>query len=121
MLGGNFLLAKNQSRYAPQAKNPTGEAHEDVGFYSFDTTAKAIVFRQFHIEGFVNHYAAPLDMLNGDVLILTTVAIENIPAGYRARETYSFLGNDRFEERFELAEPGSDAFTTYSLNRLQRV
>ena len=33
-------------------------------------------------------------------------AIENIPAGWRAREIYTILNNDEFKERFELAEPG---------------
>ena len=35
-----------------------------------------------------------------------TESIENIPAGWRARETYVTHGPDEFEEIFELAEPG---------------
>jgi len=31
-----------------------------------------------------------------------------IPAGYRARETYTILSEDEFTERFEIAEPGKD-------------
>ena len=53
-------------------------------------------------------------------LVLTTEAIENIPAGWRARETYVFTGSDQVEEIFELAEPGKD-FAAYSRNRLTRV
>ena len=51
--------------------------------------------------------------------MFTTEAIENIPPGWRARETY-VIGADRLEEIFELAEPGKD-FAVYSRNRLTRA
>ncbi len=40
-------------------------------------------------------------------------------AGWRARETYTRTGPDRFTERFELAEPGKD-FEQYSETSLRR-
>ncbi len=52
--------------------------------------------------------------------MFTTEAIENIPSGWRARETYVIHGTDEFEEIFELAAPGKD-FETYSHARLKRV
>jgi hypothetical protein len=52
--------------------------------------------------------------------VLTTEAIENIPAGWRARETYILTETDQLEEVFELAPPGKD-FELYSRNRLTRV
>jgi hypothetical protein len=119
-LGGRFLMARHTSRYARQPKNPKGEVHEDLGFFSFDSAAKAIVFRQFHTEGFVNHYVALAAALSGDVLVLETTAIENIPVGFKARETFTFKGPDAFEELFEIAEPGK-AYTTYSINRFRRA
>jgi hypothetical protein len=118
VLGARFVHVKNVSVYPPQAKNPKGERHEDLGFFSYDSARKAIVFRQFHVEGFVNQYL--LDAASSpDRLVFTTEAIENIPAGWRARETY-VIGTDRLEEIFELAEPGQD-FAVYSRNRLTRV
>ena len=118
VLGGRFIQVKNVSVYPPQAKNPKGERHEDVGFFSYDNARKAIVFRQFHVEGFVNQYV--LDAASSpDRLVFTTEAIENIPAGWRARETY-VIAADRLEEVFELAEPGKD-FAVYSRNRLTRA
>jgi hypothetical protein len=89
--------------------------HEDRGFISYDAGRKVFVFRQFHREGFVNTYAAPPD---GRPLVFTSEAIENIPPGWRARETYRFEGADLVEV-FELAEPGQD-FAVYSEARLQR-
>jgi hypothetical protein len=116
--GTRFVQVKNVSVYPPQAKNPKGERHEDLGVFSYDTARKTIVFRQFHVEGFVNQYL--LDAASSpDRLVFTTEAIENIPAGWRARETY-VIGTDRLEEIFELAEPGQD-FAVYSRNRLTRV
>lgn len=53
-------------------------------------------------------------------LVFTTEAIENIPAGWRARETCVVHGRDEFEEIFELAEAGKP-FELYSRARLKRV
>ena len=39
------------------------------------------------------------------ILVFVSEAIENIPSGYRARETYTILSDDQFMERFEIAQP----------------
>jgi hypothetical protein len=119
VLGGKFIRVQNQSVYAPQEKNPKGETHDDVGMISFDKTRKRAVLRQFHVEGFVNQYVSDLAESVG-VIVFTSEAIENIPAGFRARESYKRLGPDEFEEVFELAEPGKE-FEAYSRARLKRV
>jgi hypothetical protein len=49
-----------------------------------------------------------------------TEAIENLPSGWRARETYVLLGPDEFEEVFELAEAGQQ-FEVYSRSRFKRA
>ena len=118
-LGSRFIRLRNRNVYPPQEKNPKGEQHEDEGFFSFDRARKRIVFRQFHIEGFVNTYVQDLDAKPGTISF-TTEAIENIPSGFRARETYVVTGADELEEIFELAEPGKD-FVVYSRTRLKRV
>lgn len=51
--------------------------------------------------------------------VFVTEAIENIPQGWRARETYEIVNDNEFREVFELAEPGKD-FESYSENRLRR-
>jgi hypothetical protein len=88
ILNGRFLQASHKSIYAPQAKNPKGETHEDLGFFSYDRSRKQFVFRQFHTEGFVNGYVATNISEDGKTLVFTTESIENIPSGFRARETY---------------------------------
>lgn len=52
-------------------------------------------------------------------MVFVSEGIENIPAGWRARETYRILGADEFTETFELAEPGKD-FALYSENHFKR-
>ena len=118
VLGSRFIQVRNRSTYPPQEKNPKGETHEDIGLFSFDSARKRIVLRQFHVEGFVNQYVMDPNS-KADRLVLTTEAIENIPSGWRARETYVLTGSDQVEEIFELAEPGKE-FELYSRNRLVR-
>lgn len=118
-LNSRFIRVHNRAEYKPQAKNPKGEVHEDEGWFSFDRARKRLVLRQFHVEGFVNQYVEVAEASAGTV-VFTSEAIENIPPGWRARETYIVHGPDEFEEVFELAEDGK-AFERYSRARLRRV
>ena len=119
VLNGKFLYAQNRSVYEPQPKNPKGEIHEDWGLLSFDKGRKQFVLRQFHVEGFVNQYVQTSSTPDGKTFVFATEQIENIPGGWRARETYRILSADEFMEVFELAAPGKD-FEVYSESRLRR-
>jgi hypothetical protein len=119
ILNGRFIQVRNRSTYPPQEKNKKGETHEDVGLFSFDSGRQRIVLRQFHTEGFVNQYLLDPASTAGR-LVLVTEAIENIPLGWRARETYIVTGTDQLEEVFELAGPGQE-FEPYSRARLKRT
>jgi hypothetical protein len=55
----------------------------------------------------------------GKTIVFTSESIENIPTGFRARETYKIVGPDEFIEIFEIAEPGKD-FEVYSENNFRR-
>jgi THAP4-like, heme-binding beta-barrel domain len=118
-LNSRFIHGRNRSEYPPQEKNPKGEIHEDEGWFSFDGARKRIVLRQFHVEGFVNQYVEDPPS-SAQKLVFTTESIENIPPGWRARETYIVHGPDEFEEVFELAQARKD-FELYSRARLKRV
>lgn len=119
VLGGRFLQVRNKSVYPPQEKNPKGEVHEDWGLFSYDRAKKQFVFRQFHTEGFVNQYRIESLSEDGKTLVFVSEAIENIPPGWRARETYRFANPGEFTETFELAQPGGE-FQVYSVSRLKR-
>jgi hypothetical protein len=86
---------------------------------SFDQARKNFVLRQFHVESFVNQYVMTSSSADGKTIVFTSDSIENIPAGFRARETYKILGADEFTEVFEIAEPGKD-FELYSEGHFRR-
>lgn len=119
VLKDKFLHVQNRSVYDPQPKNPKGETHEDWGMISYDKSRKQFVMRQFHVEGFVNQYVNTSTSADGKTIVFTSESIENIPAGFRARETYKILGPDEFTEVFEIAEPGKD-FEVYSEGHFKR-
>jgi hypothetical protein len=118
-LNNRFIRAHNRSDYPAQPKNPKGEIHEDEGWFSFDKARKRLVVRQFHAEGFVNTYVED-SASSSTKIVFTSEGIENIPAGYRARETYLVKSADAFEEIFEIAEPNKP-FDVYSRTALTRV
>ena len=119
ILNNQFIEIHNKSVYPPTAQFPSGEIHEDRGYFSYDKIRKIFVLRQFHIEGFVNQFI--LDSISPDktTIVFITEAIENIPTGWRAKETYHLLSANEMEEIFELAEPDKD-FAVYTRVKLVR-
>jgi hypothetical protein len=115
-----FLAVRNTAVYPPQPKNTKGETHRDTGFFSYDKARKLLVLRQFHSEGFVNQYLQDTAAGSADTVVFVTEAIENIPPGWRARESYRRTGPDTMVETFELAAAGKP-FEIYSECRLTRV
>ena len=120
VMNETFIRVRNKSVYPPQEKNPKGETHEDFGLFSYDGNRKKHVLRQFHVEGFVNQYVEDTIAPDGKKMVFVTEAIENIPTGWRARETYQILNDKEFTERFELAAPGED-FKLYSESAFKRA
>ena len=120
VLNKKFIEVKNKSTYPPSANKPDGEVHEDRGFISYDKGRKTFLLRQFHIEGFVIEYR--LESLSADkkTIVFISENIENIPTGYRAKETYQIVNDSEITEVFELAGPGKD-FELYSRATLKRI
>ena len=56
---------------------------------------------------------------DGKTMVFVTERIENLPIGWRAKETYKILKENVFSEIFELAAPGND-FEVYMKTRLRR-
>lgn len=112
VLNKNYIEVRNKTIYPPNEKAKSGYTHEDVGYISYDKTRKTFIFRQFHAEGFVNEYR--MDSISADkkTLVFLSEAIENIPAGWRAKEVFS-ITNTGIQEVFYLAAPGKE-FEAYS-------
>ena len=66
----------------------------------------------------MNQYV--LESAADGTFVFVSEAIENIPAGFRARETLRLVGGDQLEETFEIAPPGKD-FDVYSKTVLTRT
>jgi hypothetical protein len=119
ILNKQFLQVINKSTYPPTRENTRGEVHKDIGFISYDKVRQSFVLRQFHIEGFVNQYR--LDSISADErkIIFVSEAIENIPTGWRAEETYLIIAENEFSETFELAPPDKpfEIYTSVTLHR----
>lgn len=120
VLNKKFIEVRNKSTYPPSKENPKGEVHEDHGFISYDKGRKTFVLRQFHIEGFVNQYKIESISPDRKTIVFISESIENIPSGFRAKETYQFVNENEFTETFELAEPGKE-FEVYSKATLKKL
>jgi hypothetical protein len=118
-LKDKFLHEQNVSTYPPQPKNEKGEVHEHWSFFSHDRARRTLVLRQFHQEGFVNQFTLLAGSPAG-TLVFESEALENVPGGWKARETYEVLSADEFVETFELAE-GTNPYDVYSQARFKRV
>ena len=118
-LKGAVLTARNRSKYEPKKAGAEPEVHEDMAVFSYDTSSKRIILRQFHSEGFVNEYALDSQSADDKTVQFTTFKIDGIPEGWRAREIYRVVSDDDIVETFLLAGPGKD-FEVYSETRLKR-
>jgi nitrobindin-like protein len=120
ILNGRYIHERNRSDYPAQPANPKGEVHEHWSFLSYDKIRQTVVLRQFHVEGFVNTYRLLPRSATDKRLVFESDQIENLPADWRARETYDLISQDEFTETFELAAPGKP-FEEYGKARLTRV
>lgn len=109
---GCLLTAGSGSAQTPPAPDPFERLRVFIG--RWEGTAEGQPG-----TGFVSQYVED-DGTTPSRLVFTTEAIENVPAGWRARETYVVHGPDEIEEIFELAESGKP-FEVYSRSRLKRV
>lgn len=118
VLNDKFLHEQNVSTYPPQPKNEKGEVHHHESFFSYDRARRILVLRQFHQEGFVNQFVMMASGPEAKGLVFESEALENVPKGWKARESYEILSADEFIETFEIASTG--AYEVYSRTRFKR-
>ena len=114
-----YLHVTTKAVFEPQEKNPEGEIHEDLGYISYDRGRDKFVFRQFHVEGFINHYVLDSVSADGKTIVFTTESLENAPPGMSARVTYTLAGPDELNSAFDLAFPGKE-LSCFSQNVFKR-
>jgi hypothetical protein len=115
-----YLRVKGRSVYPKQEKNPKGEIHDSMDMWSFDRARKILVLRTFDSMGFTTTYAQDQAASTETRVILVAEHLENVPSGWKARYTYTFIPPDEFHELFEL-DPDGKGFQSYSSNRFMRV
>ena len=118
VLNDKFLHEENVSTYPPQPKNEKGEVHRHWSFFSYDKARRVLVLRQFHQEGFVNQFAMTVPGAEGP-LVFGSEALENVPKGWKARETFQLISPNEFVETFEIASTGP--YEVYSRARFKRT
>lgn len=106
VMNGKYIEVLNDSKFDPTESKPDGEHHIDKGIISYDKSRKVIVFRQFHIEGYINQYVLNDSLSNDTVLVFETEIIENFPPGGKARWTIKKVGTKQIETIFDVSFPG---------------
>jgi hypothetical protein len=119
-LRGKFITGRNRTEWEPTTEDPDGEIHEDTSYIGFDKAAGQLVMRSFFVEGFYCEYRCIEMAADGSRFVFEADSVENGPSGLRARESLTFIGTDRLESAFALAEGGAD-FATYSTESLRRL
>jgi hypothetical protein len=77
------------------------------------------VFRQFHIEGFINQYVLDSFLDDGKTIRWVSEKMENAPPSWKVELIYTIKDERTIEESFNLGMPDRD-FECYNLNRLKR-
>lgn len=115
-----YLRVEGRSVYTKQDKNPKGETHESMDVWSFDRGRSKWVLRTFDSLGFVTTYAEDPSAGTATTMVVVAEHLENVPSGWRARYTYTFVPPDEYRELFEL-DPNGKGFQPYTSNRFLRV
>jgi hypothetical protein len=120
VLDCKYLRVDGRSVYPRQEKNQKGEIHASMDMWSHDRARDRLILRTFDTLGFVTTYVEDPAAGKDDTLVLVAEHLENVPAGWKARYTYTFVAPDEFQELFEL-DPGGKGYETYVRNRFLRV
>lgn len=119
-LDGHFIHGRGRSVYPRQERNPDGEIHDFISFYSYDTNRGTIVLRELDNEGFASTYYLDESSSTDNELVFVAEYMENVPAGWKARLTLIFRADTEYHERFELDTDGA-GYKEYLTTRYLRV
>jgi len=101
-----FVMVEGRSVYPKQEKNKSGEVHTQIDIWSFDRLRNLIVLREFDSLGFVSTYVQDRAASTEGRIVLVSEHLENVPAGLKARYTYTFRAPNEYHEFFELDGDG---------------
>lgn len=99
---GHFVKVEGRSVYPKQERNDAGEVHSSIDLWSFDRRRNLLVMRQFDSLGFVSTYVQDRAASTAGRLVLVSEHLENVPAGWKTRYTYTYRAPNEYHELFEL-------------------
>ena len=118
---GTYVRGAGKSVYPKQEKNPAGEVHEYVDYFSMDKHRGTLVLREFDSESFVTTYYLDKDLsAPSRKLVFVSEHLENVPLGWKARMILEFRSDSEMLEHFEL-DTNKGEFQRYLTNTLHRV
>lgn len=116
---GHFIRIEARSVYPKQDKNKAGEVHASLDLWSYDRQRRRLVLRQFNSLGFVSTFVEDRAAGTAGRLVLVSEHIENVPAGWKSRYTYTYRAPNEYHELFELDT--GEGLAPYVSNRFLRV
>jgi len=119
IMDGSYIEVKNDSKFEATETKPAGENHIDWGIISYDKRRKAIIYRQFNNEGYVNQYVLNDSISNDTTIVFETEIIENFVEGGKARLTINKINHNEIQTIFEVSFPGR-GFACFGTNTLKR-
>jgi hypothetical protein len=118
-LDQKYIYTKNQSSFPPSEENAKGDEHQDWGMISYHKGKKAIIYRQFHNEGYVIEYALNDSLSSDNTFVFESFSIDNFVPGGRARFTILMKAKNVIETIFDISFPGKE-FACFGKNTLVR-
>ena len=120
IMSQKYIEVQNEAQFEPTENKPKGDYHIDKGFISFDTGRKAIVFRQFNNEGFINQYVLNEELSTNELLVFETETIESFVPGGKARWTIKKISENEIETIFDVYFPNK-GFSCFGTNKLKKI
>jgi len=118
---GTYIRGTGSSVYPKQEKNPSGEVHEYVDFFSMDTQRETLVLREFDSESFVTTYYLDKKLsVPNQKMVFVAEHLENVQPGWKARMILEFRSNTEILEHLEL-DTNKGQFQRYLTNKLHRL
>lgn len=115
----NFIMVEGRSVYPKQEKNNSGEVHTSIDFWSYDRQRNLLIMRQFDSLGFVSTYVQDRAASANGRPVFVSEHLENVPAGWKARYTYTYRAPNEYNELFEL--DAGKGLELYASGRFLRV
>jgi len=108
IMNQRYIEVKNRSEFQPTIDKSQAEIHEDIGMISYDKARGLYIFRQFHVEGFVNQYFLNDSLSIDGKLVFESEVIENFVSGGNARFTIIVKNETEIETLFDVGFPGKE-------------